>query len=161
MWHNLRFSTHFQLPQFTFANLCRGHAALDFLLGFSILYSIDMAGTSFHGSAAAKELLQDDKEAEYNANKVTTRLTESASGLLMVDIGLLLSVISTSTSQEFQKLTCQCALGMHGLMIGWRLMYQRHVEVLRQDMLGQICTDVLFASTWGIYLYKMIKNENN
>ncbi len=150
-WNNIR------LPQFTFANLCRGHAALDLMLGATILYSVDLAATAFHGSSAAKELFGDDKEAERNEDKVTIRVAESAVGLMLVDIGILLSVISTSTSEEFQKLTCQCALGIHGLMIAWRLMYQRHVEAVRKDIVSQICTDTLFASTWGLFLYKLMK----
>jgi hypothetical protein len=164
MLHNFNLSAlnNVRFPQwFTFSNLCRGHAALDLVLGASILYSVDMTATAFHGSQAAKELFGDDSVTERNQDKVTVRVSESAVGLMLVDIGVLLSVISTSTSAEFQKLTCQCALGIHGLMVAWRLCFQRHVEAVRKDIGGQIFTDVLFASTWGLYLLKLAKDNKN
>lgn len=156
VWSNLN---HIYLPHFTFANLCRGHAAVDLLLGAAILYSVDLTATTMHGSAAAKELFGDEKDAVKSDDKVALRVSESLVGLLLVDMGILLSVISTSSSKEFQKLTCKCALGIHGLMITWRLMYQHHVISVRKDIGSQLLSDVLFASSWGLFLYKLFKSD--
>lgn len=150
------------LPQFSFANLCRGHAAIDLLLGATILYNVDFAATAVHGSNAAKQLFGGDDDnknglEQKKEDKVSLRVAESCVGLLLVDIGVLLSIISTCTVEEVQRLTCQCALGIHGMMIAWRLFYQSKVEAVRKDIPSQIVSDIVFASSWAMYWYNMTK----
>ena len=142
-----------------FSNLCRLHAGIDILTGSAILYSVNKMATYVHGDKASELLFGKDGEEGglISQNLLNMRVTESLVGLLLVDVGILLTVISTTTSRELQEVTCKAALGMHALMISWRLLYQRKVEAVRKEIPGQIIADVVMASTWAAYLFTQKK----
>lgn len=134
-----------------FAHLCRFHAGIDFLTGCSLLLNTHATAKMIHGEAAANNLFGENGN---DKNKLELKVAESLVGLLLVDIGIFLCVLSTSADKNLQQLTCKAALGIHAAMISWRLLFQQQVEAVRKDMHGQIFGDLIMASTWGFYLFQ-------
>ncbi len=143
----------FSLPSFSFSNVCRFYGGMDFILGVGILWNTHAVAKLMHNEETADKLFSGNSE-----DKVAIRVGESLVGLLLVDIGILLNVMATSTSKEFQKLTYQAALVTHGLMLGWRFLYQTQLEAVRKEIPSQAFSDLVMSSTWAILLWKLLND---
>lgn len=129
-----------------FAYLCRVHAGLDVLAGAAILFNWNLINKKPLDNTA-RELF-----SEKSDDKITVRASESLVGLLLVDVGLLLGLLSYTDNAQLKTLTCKTAVGIHGLMIGWRLWFQHQIMPVNVDFGKQVLGDLAMAATWILYL---------
>lgn len=131
----------------SFAYLCRVHAGLDVLAGAAILFNWNAIADKSPQNKTAKVLF-----SEKSDDRVAVRASESLVGLLLVDVGLLLGLLSYTESAQLKTLTCRTAVGIHGLMIGWRLWFQHQIIPVNANFGKQILGDMAMAATWILYL---------
>ncbi|KAJ7299755.1 hypothetical protein O6H91_16G033500 [Diphasiastrum complanatum] len=130
-----------------FRLVCFLHALIYLTSGSLMIFFLREFANVGHGKDTSSKILGSTPH-----DQLVISVSESLVGLLLLIIGFLLFMVSFVKDREFQTFFAGGCIGIHCLVVVWRLVFERRVEALARDSIRQVVGDIGLATSWVFFL---------